>query len=69
MRTILLSLLATVLGFSQDGRVRAGQEPPWPPEHGTVKFIADLGPLPRALANKPHSNGYVTYQTSSLTAW
>jgi hypothetical protein len=50
---LCLELVSSALGQVDSARVKAGQEPPWPPAHGTVKFIADLPPLPPALKNKP----------------
>jgi hypothetical protein len=49
---LCLELVSSAFG-QETGRVRAGQEQPWPPERGTVKFIGDPPPLPPALANKP----------------
>jgi hypothetical protein len=51
MRTLILSLAVAAPCIAQDGRVRAGQVPPWPPERGTVKFIADPPPF-RILPNQ-----------------
>jgi hypothetical protein len=51
MRTLILWLAVAAPCIAQDGRVRAGQEPPWPPVSGTVKFIGDPGPF-RILANQ-----------------
>jgi hypothetical protein len=50
---LCLDLVSSALGQADTGRVRAGQEPPWPPERGTVKFIGDPVAMPPALANKP----------------
>jgi hypothetical protein len=50
---LCLDLVSSALGQADTGRVGAGQEPPWPPERGTVKFIGDPVAMPPALANKP----------------
>lgn len=53
MWMIILWLGIAVSVFGQEGRVRGGQEPPWPPARGTAKFILDLAPLRPALRNEP----------------
>jgi hypothetical protein len=53
MRTLILWLAVAAPCIAQDGRVRAGQEPPWPPSRGTLEFIPHPARLPRALANEP----------------
>ena len=50
---LCLELVSSALGQVDSARAKAGEEPPWPPAHGTVKFVADPPPLPPALANKP----------------
>ena len=50
---LCFDLVSSALGQVDTRKVKTEQEPPWPPAHGTVKFIADLPPLPPALRNKP----------------
>ena len=53
MWTIILLLVIAASLFGQEARDYPGKEPPWPPSHGTVRFIVDPPPLPPALINKP----------------
>jgi hypothetical protein len=53
MWTIIVWFGIAASVFAQEGRVKTGQEPPWPPAKGTAKFILDLAPWRPALQNEP----------------